>query len=339
MLSSAVLLSLVAAVHAQAVITVTAPKEVVTVTSVETTTVSVTLSDTPPAAGATSQSLPSEESPVDVPSAATDTPSTQPAVPSSIGQASSSVFGTTITYTPSAANTQPTSEPAPPPSEAAPSSEFATTITFRPSPTTSEAPAPTSDTPTQPPASSKPPAPTTSEAPAPTTSEAPAPTTSQGPAPGPSLSKFEQDTLDTHNEKRRLHGVQDLSWDPKLVEYAKNYAESGIVDCNTMKLIHSHGPYGENLAGGYVGGVDPVVAWYDEISLYDYSNPGFSEATGHFTALVWKSTSKVGCYAKMCNTKWRQYTICSYSDEVGNVVGVDRKTGKTYFEENVLPPL
>ena len=63
------------------------------------------------------------------------------------------------------------------------------------------------------------------------------------------------------------------------------------------KLEHTGGsrvipPYGENLAMG-----DPESAtdrWYNEVDKYDFQNPGYSNATGHFTALVWKDTKEVG---------------------------------------------
>ena len=34
--------------------------------------------------------------------------------------------------------------------------------------------------------------------------------------------------------------------------------------------------------------------WYNEIKSYNYAKSGFSGATGHFTQLVWKSTTSVG---------------------------------------------
>jgi hypothetical protein len=40
---------------------------------------------------------------------------------------------------------------------------------------------------------------------------------------------------------------------------------------------------GENLASGYQSWAEVVGAWYNEQSEYSYANPGFSEATGHFT--------------------------------------------------------
>ena len=151
-------------------------------------------------------------------------------------------------------------------------------------------------------------------------------------------SGFEADILNAHNEKRALHGIQSLAWNDTLAKYAADYASSTF-SCNNVKLVHSNGPYGENLAAGYSGGYKPVDAWYDEIKQYDFSNPGFNEATGHFTQLVWKSTSQVGCAKVTCDNSWSQYTICEYSNTRGNVVGTDSKTGKSYFSENVLKPI
>lgn len=59
--------------------------------------------------------------------------------------------------------------------------------------------------------------------------------------------------------------------------------------------------YGENLAYGYQNVSAAVIAWGDEGELYNFDKPtGFTEATGHFTQLVWKSTTQVGCAAVNC---------------------------------------
>ena len=47
------------------------------------------------------------------------------------------------------------------------------------------------------------------------------------------------------------------SWSNKLAEYAQDYANTGF-DCSNLNLKHSGGPYGENLAAGYMGGISPV---------------------------------------------------------------------------------
>lgn len=159
---------------------------------------------------------------------------------------------------------------------------------------------------------------------------------SSGPAPTEGLNEFQRDILEQTNKKRALHSAPALEWDWKLTDFAANYAKK--FDCNNVKLIHSDGPYGENLAAGFVGGKDPVNAWYDEIKDYDYSNPGYSEATGHFTQLIWKDSSKMGCAKVTCDNVWRQYTICEYSSR-GNIVGTSLPVTAKYFSANVLPLL
>jgi hypothetical protein len=65
---------------------------------------------------------------------------------------------------------------------------------------------------------------------------------------------------------------------------------------------------------------DAVDAWYNEVKLYDFSNPGWHTATGHFTALVWKSTTKLGCAINSA-CSWPTY-VCQYGPP-GNVIGLD----------------
>ena len=57
----------------------------------------------------------------------------------------------------------------------------------------------------------------------------------------------QQDFINTHNAARSQVGVPNLVWDAAVASYALNYANARKSDCN---LVHSTGPYGENLAKG-----------------------------------------------------------------------------------------
>lgn len=124
-------------------------------------------------------------------------------------------------------------------------------------------------------------------------------------------SSFAQAILAAHNEKRSAHSASPLSWSSTLESYAQNYANK--FQCGGG-LVHSGGPYGENLALGYSDGPAAVNAWYSEGANYDYSSCSVYD---HFTQVIWKSTTQVGCAYKDCGGL---YIICSYNP-AGNFVG------------------
>ncbi|KAK6462805.1 hypothetical protein DFJ63DRAFT_313936 [Scheffersomyces coipomensis] len=254
-------------------------------------------------------------------STTTSTPTTTSTTPTTTSTTPTTTSTPTTTTTPTTTSTTPTTTSTTP----------TTTSTTTTPTTTSTTPTTTSTTPTTYPAVDT----TTSSTS--TTQDQTTSSTQQGDAFTSDV-QFESDILTAHNEKRALHGVPPLVWDNTLTQFAYNYAINNY-NCNNVQLIHSGGPYGENLAAGYSGGYDPVDAWYNEISQYDFSDPGFSEATGHFTQVVWKSTSTLGCARITCDNAWGQYTICEYSDTRGNIIGTDPATGLNFFAENVVPPL
>ena len=140
-----------------------------------------------------------------------------------------------------------------------------------------------------------------------------------------SSNDFSSSMTNIHNVKRSLHvDTGSLTWSDELAAYAQNYADQ--YDCSG-NLIHSGGPYGENLALGY-GLTGAVDAWYNEISKYNYDDPGYSPQTGHFTQVVWKDSTEVGCGYKYCGSYWGDYVVCEYAPP-GNVIG--------RFAENVMP--
>lgn len=147
-----------------------------------------------------------------------------------------------------------------------------------------------------------------------TSSEAVASATQSG------LSSFEQDIADFHNKVRAEHQAGPVVWNSTIAQFASDYLAS-----DSCVFKHSGGPYGENIAMGYSTPDDAMEAWYDEYKDYDYAAGQFGETTGHFTQMVWVSTTSVGCALDACNG--RPFLVCEYYPR-GNVIG--------WFTENVL---
>ncbi|EGW34048.1 uncharacterized protein SPAPADRAFT_134263 [Spathaspora passalidarum NRRL Y-27907] len=204
-------------------------------------------------------------------------------------------------------------------------------------PAPSEAPQPVSS-----PSEAPQPVPSPSEAPQPAPSPSKAPTaapkkqpvvksegksTDQGDFSGVRDLEFSKQILNAHNEKRAAHGVPALTWSKKVYNFAQQYADA--YDCSG-NLKHSGGPFGENLGVGYKTAASVVDAWYNEGKNYNYNT---RTVLDHFTAVIWKSTTQLGCAYKDCSSNnWGLYIICNY-DPVGNVASDE------YKKDNLLPPI
>ncbi|ROW03632.1 hypothetical protein VPNG_07195 [Cytospora leucostoma] len=134
---------------------------------------------------------------------------------------------------------------------------------------------------------------------------------------------FTSAVLNSTNFYRREHNASAVSWNDTLASYASSYLSSmGSLSPDSgseCDFAHSGGPYGENLAIGCGDVTGCVGLWGDEREEYDFDNPGFSEETGHFTQLVWKDTTAVGCGRRLCGERaW--YLVCEYWPR-GNVIG------------------
>lgn len=121
------------------------------------------------------------------------------------------------------------------------------------------------------------------------------------------------DCLAAHNKFRAAHGVPPLKAPSAELEAYAN--KRGLELATSDKFSHpANSPYGENLFMGY-GKVytctDAVQAWYDEIKDYNFNNPGFSSATGHFTAVVWKDTTQVACSVTKSKKTGYSYVVVS----------------------------
>lgn len=193
------------------------------------------------------------------------------------------------------------------------------------------APPPPSPSPEQPKTSSKEPEPTPEPTPEPkttTSAPAPKPTTSSvpvqndtPPSSGATSSSDIQQYLSAHNTIRAQHGASALTWSDNLASKAQQWANNCVFKHSGGSL----GPFGENLAAGTgsaYGIAEAVKSWTDEVSEYDSSNPQPS----HFTQVVWKASTQVGCAVQSCNGIFdasfgpAKFYVCEYSPQ-GNVIG------------------
>ena len=169
------------------------------------------------------------------------------------------------------------------------------------------------------------PAPTPSPSPSATASPTPSPTAS--PATGRQAEMLEV-MLERHNAARAAVGVAPLILDTDLNEAALAYAEelaaSGRFEHSDRSTREGQG---ENLWTGTQGAFSyrqMVDAWIDEDRYFTYgrfpyvSNTGRWQDVGHYTAIIWRTTDRLGC--GLATGNGRDTLVCRYAPP-GNIVG------------------
>ena len=136
-----------------------------------------------------------------------------------------------------------------------------------------------------------------------------------------------QDFVDAHNAARTDVGLGEVTWDATVEAYAQDYADQRRGDC---QLVHSKGNYGENIYGGRGGGpdwtaVDAVKSWVSEKQYYDHGSNSCSapadQSCLHYTQIVWRNSTTIGCARVVCDGGDGVFVICSYNPP-GNYPGV-----------------
>ncbi|WQF78519.1 Putative CAP domain-containing protein [Colletotrichum destructivum] len=154
------------------------------------------------------------------------------------------------------------------------------------------------------------------------TTTAPAVAATTAPSSGSSgLTADQKAALDAHNAARTEVGVPALEWDDSLAAGAQEWATHLL---SVGSLTHSQtADQGENL---YMQSntdspyVNAANAWISEKS--DYNGETISSSNymgfGHYTQIVWKSTTKVGM--ALATNSQGTYVVARYSPP-GNFIG------------------
>ncbi|MGJ6965280.1 CAP family protein [Streptosporangium sp. G11] len=153
--------------------------------------------------------------------------------------------------------------------------------------------------------------------------------------PDSTTPEFQAEALAEANAFRAKHHAPPLVLDPEL----NAYAQSRAVSRSEQEELHAghtglRQGTGENIFWGggseALPGSDAVKSWYSEIDAYDFAAARFSGASGHFTQLVWKGSTKVGIgRASGQGSDYFETYIVFVFEPPGNMEGD--------FAENVLP--
>jgi len=136
----------------------------------------------------------------------------------------------------------------------------------------------------------------------------------------PSVNKAQ--ALQAHNSVRAKDKQRPLQWSSDLENISQQWVNQLARSC---KAYHHQGnvPFGENLfistASTTIG--HAINAWANEKNFYNYQHNKCQagKQCGHYTQIVWKGTTDVGCAVKSCSNGSQIY-VCSYFPG-GNVVG------------------
>ncbi|WP_458720750.1 CAP domain-containing protein [Candidatus Nitrosocosmicus sp. R] len=144
---------------------------------------------------------------------------------------------------------------------------------------------------------------------------------------------FQNSILNIHDQERKAVNNPALSWSDSLAADAQSWADHittlglGPNDKAPHAPFDINNPQGENLAWGHkdyfttAAGVD---GWAAEKSNYDgqpLTENDFVEGVpmiGHYTQMVWKGTTQIGC--GIASDAGQTYLVCRYSPP-GNYLG------------------
>lgn len=142
-------------------------------------------------------------------------------------------------------------------------------------------------------------------------------------------------TLVAHNKVRAAHGLSNLRWSDSLASFAQEWANHLASTSNCRMRHRPRGsPHGENLWWAsprrWSNGLRElqeidihrvVKDWADEKQYYNYNRNTCQsgQQCGHYTQIVWKETTEVGCAYQQCGDL-SQLWVCNYNPP-GNYIG------------------
>ncbi|OAG09333.1 PR-1-like protein [Paraphaeosphaeria sporulosa] len=159
--------------------------------------------------------------------------------------------------------------------------------------------------------------------------------------PGIEDQKFISTVLNAHWYWRRIHCAQDLQWNVTLAAMAQKDIRTCTKDVEHMRAgsnLSGQGPSPKKYDEWVEWARVMVHGWHEEETFWDYSArmAKGKHQVYHFTQLVWRDSSQLGCALTDCSdvegARFPGRIYCYYDPIGNNIAG-------NFMQENVWPPV
>lgn len=131
-----------------------------------------------------------------------------------------------------------------------------------------------------------------------------------------------------HNKARANVGVPPIKWDRRLAKLAQTWANKCIWEHGMPLNNYPIRTLGQNLAAAAwdsISAKEVLRMFVDEKKHYHYESNTCdpNEMCGHYTQVVWRNTTRVGCAKSppLCTTDGMTMVVCNYAP-AGNYLGI-----------------